>query len=135
MTSCLAWTGCAGHGLVPELELHLLAAYASARRTQNPQFDAATFARLYAVMGAQRATKILGIFARLDKRDGKPPISGICRASKTICAAISRIRTLRNWRAVSEPSAGALGRISLTCSILSMTLRQGHISPYGRSDN
>ena len=23
-------------------------------------------------MGAQRATKILGIFARLDKRDGKP---------------------------------------------------------------
>ena len=23
-------------------------------------------------MGAQRATKVLGIFARLDKRDGKP---------------------------------------------------------------
>jgi aminoglycoside/choline kinase family phosphotransferase len=32
----------------------------------------AAFARAYAIMGAQRATKVLGIFARLDKRDGKP---------------------------------------------------------------
>ena len=31
-------------------------------------------------MGAQRASKILGIFARLDKRDGKPIISPIFRA-------------------------------------------------------
>jgi aminoglycoside/choline kinase family phosphotransferase len=30
------------------------------------------FARAYAVLSAQRATKILGIFARLDKRDNKP---------------------------------------------------------------
>jgi len=30
------------------------------------------FARAYAVLAAQRATKILGIFARLDRRDGKP---------------------------------------------------------------
>ena len=28
--------------------------------------------QLYATLGAQRATKILGIFARLDRRDGKP---------------------------------------------------------------
>jgi N-acetylmuramate 1-kinase len=56
----------------PELELHLIAAYATARRQQNAGFDPAAFARLYAIMGAQRATKILGIFARLDKRDGKP---------------------------------------------------------------
>jgi len=27
---------------------------------------------LYATLAAQRATKILGIFARLDRRDGKP---------------------------------------------------------------
>ena len=32
----------------------------------------AAFAGAYALMGAQRASKILGIFARLDKRDGKP---------------------------------------------------------------
>ena len=30
------------------------------------------FARAYAILGAQRATKILGIFARLDARDHKP---------------------------------------------------------------
>ena len=30
------------------------------------------FAGAYAAMGAQRATKILGIFTRLDRRDGKP---------------------------------------------------------------
>ena len=29
-------------------------------------------AGIYVTLGAQRATKILGIFARLDKRDGKP---------------------------------------------------------------
>jgi aminoglycoside/choline kinase family phosphotransferase len=28
--------------------------------------------QLYVTLGAQRATKILGIFARLDRRDGKP---------------------------------------------------------------
>ena len=32
----------------------------------------ARFGRAYAILGAQRATKILGIFARLDKRDRKP---------------------------------------------------------------
>jgi hypothetical protein len=54
------------------LELRLLAAYGSARRGADPEFDLAGFARAYAIMGAQRNTKIAGIFARLDKRDGKP---------------------------------------------------------------
>lgn len=54
------------------LELRLLAAYGAARRGDDPAFDLATFARSYAIMGAQRNTKIAGIFARLDKRDGKP---------------------------------------------------------------
>ena len=57
---------------VPEMmELSLLSRYTRAR-LNDPGFDAAEFARLYATMGAQRASKILGIFARLDKRDGKP---------------------------------------------------------------
>jgi N-acetylmuramate 1-kinase len=34
-------------------------------------FDRAGFDTAYAILGAQRATKILGIFARLSKRDGK----------------------------------------------------------------
>ncbi len=56
----------------PALELRLLAAYGAARRGADPAFDLAGFARAYAIMGAQRNTKIAGIFARLDKRDGKP---------------------------------------------------------------
>jgi tRNA threonylcarbamoyl adenosine modification protein YjeE len=56
----------------PELELKLLGVYARERRARDPSFDMAAFARAYAILGAQRATKILGIFARLDKRDGKP---------------------------------------------------------------
>ena len=58
---------------VPEaLEVALLSRYARARRGHDQRFDAASFTRLYATLAAQRATKILGIFARLDRRDGKP---------------------------------------------------------------
>ena len=38
----------------------------------GPQFDAAGFRRDYAILAAQRNAKILGIFARLAKRDNKP---------------------------------------------------------------
>jgi tRNA threonylcarbamoyl adenosine modification protein YjeE len=55
-----------------ELELKLLGLYAAERRSADPSFDMAAFAAAYSIMGAQRATKILGIFARLDRRDGKP---------------------------------------------------------------
>jgi len=41
-------------------------------RAAQGQFDAREFSRAFAILGAQRATKILGIFARLFKRDGKP---------------------------------------------------------------
>ena len=55
-----------------ELELKLISLYARERRLSDEAFDVAEFAGAYAILGAQRATKILGIFARLDKRDGKP---------------------------------------------------------------
>ncbi len=58
---------------VPELmEISLLSRYTRARLTVDPGFDAPAFARAYATLAAQRASKILGIFARLEKRDGKP---------------------------------------------------------------
>jgi N-acetylmuramate 1-kinase len=56
----------------PELELKLIGLYARDRRAADPAFDVSAFARAYAIMAGQRATKILGIFARLDRRDGKP---------------------------------------------------------------
>lgn len=55
-----------------EFELRLLGLYVRERRAREPDFDMQGFARAYAVLAAQRATKILGIFARLDRRDGKP---------------------------------------------------------------
>ncbi|GGE15599.1 bifunctional tRNA (adenosine(37)-N6)-threonylcarbamoyltransferase complex ATPase subunit type 1 TsaE/phosphotransferase [Aureimonas endophytica] len=58
--------------IAPELEAWLVAAYVDERRAGDPGFDAAGFAEAYAIMAAQRATKILGIFVRLEKRDGKP---------------------------------------------------------------
>jgi len=58
---------------VPELlELALLSRYIKARRAADASFDAAGFAGLYAVMSAQRNTRLLGTFARLNRRDGKP---------------------------------------------------------------
>jgi N-acetylmuramate 1-kinase len=55
-----------------EAEIALFGRYVGARRQVDPGFDAIAFARLYATLAAQRATKILGIFARLDRRDHKP---------------------------------------------------------------
>ena len=58
---------------VPEaLELALLTRYIKARRANDDNFDPAEFAELYAIMSAQRNTKLLGTFARLNRRDGKP---------------------------------------------------------------
>jgi len=58
---------------IPErMELELLSRYAHARRDNTGEFDMSSFAKVYATLAAQRASKILGIFARLDRRDGKP---------------------------------------------------------------
>lgn len=57
---------------VPEaLEKQLLERYISATLSRDPTFDPVEFAFAYAALGAQRNTKILGIFARLAIRDRK----------------------------------------------------------------
>jgi N-acetylmuramate 1-kinase len=58
---------------VPEAtELALLGRYLRRRRAADADFDGAQFIKTYVTLAAQRASKILGIFARLDQRDGKP---------------------------------------------------------------
>jgi N-acetylmuramate 1-kinase len=58
---------------VPEtLELAMLTRYIRTRRASDDGFDPADFAELYAIMSAQRNTRLLGTFARLNRRDGKP---------------------------------------------------------------
>ena len=58
---------------VPEkMEIALLSRYTRARRSAHAAFDAPAFVRSYSTLAAQRASKILGIFARLERRDRKP---------------------------------------------------------------
>lgn len=55
----------------PVFERAVVDAYVAARSAAG-NFDRAAFEQAYAIMGAQRHSKILGIFVRLDRRDGKP---------------------------------------------------------------
>jgi aminoglycoside/choline kinase family phosphotransferase len=55
----------------PEIEAQTLKAYIKARHAAGA-FDEDNFTEAYAIMAAQRNSKILGIFVRLDRRDGKP---------------------------------------------------------------
>lgn len=55
-----------------DLEAVMFAHYCEAAMIDQPRFDRAAFQFAYSALGAQRNTKILGIFARLARRDGKP---------------------------------------------------------------
>jgi tRNA threonylcarbamoyl adenosine modification protein YjeE len=55
-----------------ELESELFAYYCDAVAAREPAFDRAAFAAAYADFGAQRNTRLLGLWLRLLKRDGKP---------------------------------------------------------------
>jgi len=69
-------------------------------RSSDPEFSRAEFANAFAVLGAQRATKILGIFARLSKRDGKHGyLKHIPRVARYLESNLQhpRLRRLRRW--------------------------------------
>jgi hypothetical protein len=89
------------------LEVTLLGRYARLRREADPSFDAAAFVKIYATVAAQRATKILGIFARLDRRDGKPQY---LRHMPRIWGYLQRslahpsLAPLRDWYATHVPT-------------------------------
>lgn len=91
----------------PELELRLRTAYVSARRSVDPGFDEAGFAAAYAIMAAQRQTKILGIFVRLLARDGKPQY----------LRHIPRIKAYLT-KTLSHPALGELARLYQAWQIL-----------------
>jgi tRNA threonylcarbamoyl adenosine modification protein YjeE len=55
-----------------QTEVALLGRYLRRRRAADPSFDGGEFIKSYVTLTTQRASKILGIFARLDRRDGKP---------------------------------------------------------------
>ncbi|MGD9846392.1 MAG: tRNA (adenosine(37)-N6)-threonylcarbamoyltransferase complex ATPase subunit type 1 TsaE [Variibacter sp.] len=89
------------------LEESLISAYIKARRAADRDFDMAQFISLYGLMGAQRATKILGIFARLDRRDGKPQyIRHQPRVWRNLRRALAHpaLRPLKSWYEAHVPA-------------------------------
>lgn len=54
------------------LEIALVSRYVRGRKGDDPSFAPAEFAESYAMMSAQRNTRLLGVFSRLNRRDGKP---------------------------------------------------------------
>jgi aminoglycoside/choline kinase family phosphotransferase len=89
-----------------QLELTLLTRYIKARRAADAQFDPASFAELYAIMSAQRNTRLLGTFARLNRRDGKPQY---LRHQPRIWTYLNRslahpaLAAFREWYAANVP--------------------------------
>jgi tRNA threonylcarbamoyl adenosine modification protein YjeE len=95
---------------VPEaLELALLTRYVKARHATDDAFDPAGFAEIYAIMSAQRNTRLLGTFARLNRRDGKPQY---LRHQPRIWTYLTRslahpvLAGLRQWYSASVPPPG-----------------------------
>jgi len=96
---------------IPEmLELALFSRYIKARREAEADFDPAEFAALYAVMSAQRNTRLLGTFARLNRRDGKPQY---LRHQPRIWTYLTRslahpaLSTVRAWYEANVPPPSA----------------------------
>ena len=94
-----------------QLELALLGRYVRGRRQTDPGFDPASFIRVYVTLAAQRASKILGIFARLDMRDGKPQY---LRHLPRVWAYLQRslghpaLESLNAWYIASVPSLSTI---------------------------
>jgi N-acetylmuramate 1-kinase len=90
-----------------ELETALFARYVHARRERHADFDATAFARIYSTLAAQRATKVLGIFARLDRRDGKRQyLQHLPRVFANVRRALSHpaLASLERWYSAHVPA-------------------------------
>jgi tRNA threonylcarbamoyl adenosine modification protein YjeE len=93
---------------VPELmEVALLSKYVKRRAELDPKFEPADFLRVYATLAAQRASKILGIFSRLDRRDGKPQyLRHIPRVWGYLQRSLAHpgLADLRDWYSANLPA-------------------------------
>ena len=92
------------------LELRLLSRYAVGRQAASADFDLDEFVRCYRTLGAQRATKILGIFARLNKRDKKPQyLAHLGRVWNYLVRALTHpsLAKLKTWYEANVPPPSA----------------------------
>jgi tRNA threonylcarbamoyl adenosine modification protein YjeE len=93
-----------------ESERALYARYCDATAKADPSFDALSFAKAYAILGAQRNTKILGIFARLSLRDGKNGyLAHLPRIQRYLFRNLAHpdLKPLRAWYEANLKAAGA----------------------------
>jgi len=92
------------------LELRLLSRYAVGRQAASADFDLDEVVRCYRTLGAQRATKILGIFARLNKRDKKPQyLAHLPRVWNYLVRALTHpsLAKLKTWYEANVPPSSA----------------------------
>ena len=92
------------------LENRLLNHYCIEVAKSEASFDEQVFRTMYAIMGAQRNTKILGIFARLAARDGKKSyLAHIPRVARYLQRnlAAAELANLRNWFETHLPEMGS----------------------------
>ena len=90
----------------------LYAHYVKLRYAAGP-FDEKEFAAAYAILGAQRATKILGIFVRLNLRDGKPQyLQHLPRLSRYLMRNLDHpvLAKLKHWYEAHLPAALSLSK-------------------------
>jgi N-acetylmuramate 1-kinase len=93
---------------IPADEVQMLYRHYETQRQLCGAFDAEAFKLAYAILGAQRATKILGIFARLAKRDGKPDyLRHIPRVQNYLRHNLQhpQLATLKQWYEMNLPEA------------------------------
>ena len=94
-----------------DMEVALLGRYVRMRFGNDRKFDTSAFTLLYSTLAAQRATKILGIFARLDRRDGKPQyLRHLPRLWNYLIRSLSHpaLAPLRDWYAANVPAPDGL---------------------------
>ena len=97
------------------IERDLLAHYSAAVKVSDLAFDEEQFAWAYALMGAQRNTKILGIFTRLAVRDGKAQyLRHIPRISRYLRRNLQhpRLQRIKEWYETELPHAMAEPELS-----------------------
>jgi N-acetylmuramate 1-kinase len=92
----------------PALEEKGKARYISAIKAAEPNFDVDEFEALYAAFGAQRNTRLIGLWVRLLKRDGKPGyLQHMPRTWDYVARNLSHpsLSDLAQWYALHFPEA------------------------------
>jgi tRNA threonylcarbamoyl adenosine modification protein YjeE len=95
-----------------DIEQALLARYVAARKPSAASFDEDEFRAHYAIMSAQRNTRLLGTFARLNRRDSKPHyLKHQPRIWDYLHRSLAHpaLEPVRDWYAANVPPPAGLG--------------------------